>query len=157
MKACEGSGSLNPFLTSALHGGELLASRPGHSTPSERPSLSIVQATGWAPASVWTFRRKVSFPHRDQKSESCSLQLSYYNDPPDCSGWDGVYFSGEISDCTSIIREASSAGLNSVLRMTVKHSEFSGDVSSIYFCHAAVKTVEWSPAIMTFSDYNHAP
>jgi hypothetical protein len=99
--------------------------------------------------------RKVSFPDWDQKSEWCSLQLSYYNDPPDCSGWDTVYFTGERDGCTSILGEGSSARLKSVPRMTVKQSEFSGGTSNIYFYCAAVKTVESSLAIMSFSDYNY--
>jgi len=41
--------------------------------------------------------------------------------------------------------------------MTVKHSEFAGGTNNIYFCHTAVKAVESTLAIMTFSDYNYAP
>ena len=73
---------------------------------------------------------KVSFLQRDQKSERYRLQFSDNNDPPDWSGWDGVYFSGEISGCTSILREASSARLASVLRMTVKHARYN---ESLFF------------------------
>jgi len=102
-------------------------------------------------------KRKVSLPHRDQKSEWCSLHLSDCNDLPACSGWGGVYFSGEINGCTSILREASSARLTSVLRMTVKHGEFSGGTSNIYFYCATVKTVESSLAIISFWDYNYVP
>jgi hypothetical protein len=84
-------------------------------------------------------KRKVSFPHRDQKSEWCSLQLSFYNDPPNCSGWDEVYFSGEINGCTSILREASSARLTSVLRMTVNRVS-SQVVQAIFIVTAPLST-----------------
>lgn len=77
-----------------------------------RKTLSTHCTGNWVGPSVGpdvSEKRKVYFPPRDQKSERCSLQLSDYNDPQGCSVWDGVYFSGEISGWTSIIREASSA------------------------------------------------
>jgi len=91
-----------------------------------------------------------------QSGRAKDLSAPLYNDPPDCSGWDGIYFSGEISGCISILQETSSARLTSVLRMTAKHSEFSGGTSHTYFSYAAVKTVESSLPIMIFSDYNYA-
>jgi hypothetical protein len=42
-------------LTSALDGGEWLASRPGRALPpGKEPPVSIVQEAGWAPEPVWT-------------------------------------------------------------------------------------------------------
>jgi hypothetical protein len=46
-----------PSLTSALEGGELLASRPGRALPPvKEPPVPTVQETGWAPEPVWTQR-----------------------------------------------------------------------------------------------------
>jgi hypothetical protein len=45
------------FLTSALDGGEWLASRPGRALPPGKgPPVPIVQEAGWAPEPVWTQR-----------------------------------------------------------------------------------------------------
>jgi hypothetical protein len=45
------------FLTSALHGGEWSASRPGRALPPGKgPPVPIVQEAGWAPEPVWTQR-----------------------------------------------------------------------------------------------------
>jgi hypothetical protein len=43
------------FLTSALEGGELSASRPGRALPPvKEPPVPTVQEAGWAPEPVWT-------------------------------------------------------------------------------------------------------
>jgi hypothetical protein len=45
------------FLTSALEGGELSASRPGRPLPPDKePPVPTVQEAGWAPQPVWTLR-----------------------------------------------------------------------------------------------------
>jgi len=44
---------LYSFLTTALEGGEGLASRPGHFTPG-KVLVPLVQEAGWAPGPVWT-------------------------------------------------------------------------------------------------------
>jgi hypothetical protein len=45
------------FLTSALDGGELSASRPGRALSTDKgPPVPIVQEAGWAPEPVWTQR-----------------------------------------------------------------------------------------------------
>jgi hypothetical protein len=47
------------FSTSALDGGEWLASRPGRALlPGKGPPVPIVQEAGWAPEPVWTQRLK---------------------------------------------------------------------------------------------------
>jgi hypothetical protein len=59
------------FLTSALDGGELSASRPGRSlAPGKGPPVAIVQEIGWAPEPVWTQRlEEKSFRlYRDRNS-----------------------------------------------------------------------------------------
>jgi hypothetical protein len=44
-------------MTSALDGGEWLASRPGRALPTEKgPLVPIVQEAGWTPELVWTQR-----------------------------------------------------------------------------------------------------
>jgi hypothetical protein len=53
------------FSTSALDGGEWLASCLGHAlAPGKGPPAPIVQVAGWAPEQVWTHRprRKVLSP-----------------------------------------------------------------------------------------------
>jgi hypothetical protein len=49
--------AIGDIMTSALDGGEWLASRPGHALPpgKGRP-VPIVQEAGWAPEPVWTQR-----------------------------------------------------------------------------------------------------
>jgi hypothetical protein len=42
------------FLTSALAGGELSASRPGRFTPVKESPLPIGLKAGWTPEPVWT-------------------------------------------------------------------------------------------------------
>jgi hypothetical protein len=51
------------FTTSALYGGEWLASRPGRALPlGKGPPVSIGQESGWAPEPVWTQRtEEISF------------------------------------------------------------------------------------------------
>jgi hypothetical protein len=50
----ERSYSSYSFTTSALDAGELSASRPGRTLPSEKgPPVPFVQETGWAPEPVW--------------------------------------------------------------------------------------------------------
>ena len=83
---------------------------PAAVPPPKNPLYPLYRQLGGSQRRSRRFGEKKSlFPPRDQKSEWCSLQLSDYNDPQGCSVWDGVYFSGEISGWTSIIREASSA------------------------------------------------
>jgi hypothetical protein len=53
------------FTTSALHGGQWSASRPGRSLPPGKgPLVPIGQEAGWAPELVWTQRleEKSSLP-----------------------------------------------------------------------------------------------
>jgi hypothetical protein len=59
------------FTTSALDGGEWLASRPGRALPPGKgPPVPIVQEAGWAPEPVWTQRleEKSSAPAGDRTS-----------------------------------------------------------------------------------------
>jgi hypothetical protein len=42
------------FLTSALVGGELSASRPGRFTSGKESPVAIVQEVGWTPELIWT-------------------------------------------------------------------------------------------------------
>jgi hypothetical protein len=62
-------------MTSALDGGEWLASRPGHALPPGKgPSVPTGQEAGWAPEPVWTQRleEKSLAPAGDQTSISRS-------------------------------------------------------------------------------------
>jgi len=47
-------GTLHTFLTSALDGSELSASRPSRLNPGERAPVLTRQEAGWAPELVWT-------------------------------------------------------------------------------------------------------
>ena len=53
--------SSNPFATSALEGGGLLAPRPGRFTRRKEP-LPIVQEAGWAPGPAWTGAENLATP-----------------------------------------------------------------------------------------------
>jgi hypothetical protein len=65
------------FTTSALHGGEWSASRPGRALPPGKgPPVPIVQEAGWAPEPVWTqeVRGKILCPRRGSNSDRPVVQ-----------------------------------------------------------------------------------
>jgi hypothetical protein len=71
MEAFGGGGmySSYSFLTSALDGGELSASRPGRALPPGKgPPVPIEQKAGWDPEPVWTqgLEEKSSTPVKDR-------------------------------------------------------------------------------------------
>ena len=49
-------------MTTALEGGEGLASRPGRSLPPGKDPVPIVQEAGWAPGPVWTGAENLTTP-----------------------------------------------------------------------------------------------
>ena len=48
---------LHAFLSSALHGGEWSASRPGRFTPGKKTPVHIQEVAGVAPETVWAMWR----------------------------------------------------------------------------------------------------
>jgi hypothetical protein len=66
--------------TSALHGGEWSASRPGRALPPVKgPPVRIVQEAGWASAPVWTKARgKIILPLAGIEPRSPGRQARYY-------------------------------------------------------------------------------
>jgi hypothetical protein len=74
---------INVFLTSALVGGEWLASRPAALTPGIEPPVPTGKEAGWAPEPVRaTWRRVNSCPSRDSNSDPSVVQpvASRYTD-----------------------------------------------------------------------------
>jgi hypothetical protein len=70
------------FLASERAAGEWSASRPSRFTPGERAPVSTGQQAGWAPETVWTTWRKISWPYRDPNSDPSGVQpvASRYTD-----------------------------------------------------------------------------
>jgi hypothetical protein len=68
--------------TSALNGGEWLASRPGRALPPGKgPPVPILQEAGWAPKPVWTQRlEEESFASAGDRTSFVQSVTRYYTD-----------------------------------------------------------------------------
>jgi len=55
-------------MTTALEGGEGLASRPGRSLPPGKEPVPILQEAGWAPGPVWTGVENLAPPRFDPRT-----------------------------------------------------------------------------------------
>jgi len=63
-------------MTAALEEGEWSAARPGHTLPSVKDPVPILQEAGWAPGPVWTGGK--SRPYRDSIQDRPAPSQSLY-------------------------------------------------------------------------------